>query len=116
MTQITHLKADEILTKVPNEYANFANVFSSKLVVELPKHTRINNRSIELVDGWQSPYGLIYTLGPVELEILKVYIKNNLANGFIRPSQSPTWVFISFDKKSDRSLSVKSGSTYIKRR
>ncbi len=46
----------------------------------------------------------MYNLGPVELETLKAYIKNNLANGFIRPSKSPTRAPILFDKKPDGSL------------
>ncbi len=49
-TQITHLKADEALTEVPNEYADFADVFSPKLTAELPEHTGINDHAIELVD------------------------------------------------------------------
>ncbi len=34
------------------------------------------------------------------------YIKNNLANGFIRPSKSPTETLILFDKKPDGSLQL----------
>ena len=40
----------------------------------------------------------------MELEILKTYIENNLANGFIRPSKSPAGASILFDKKPDGSL------------
>ncbi len=40
----------------------------------------------------------------MELETLKVYIENNLASGFIRPSKSPAGAPILFDKKSDGSL------------
>ncbi len=50
--QIAHLKADEAPTKVPNEYADFADVFLPKLVAELPKYTEINNYAIKLVDDW----------------------------------------------------------------
>ena len=102
--QIAHLKADETLTKVPSEYADFVDVFSPKLAAELLEHTEINDYAIELVDDRQPPYGPIYSLGPVELETLKVYIKNNLASGFIRPSKSPAGASILFDKKLDGSL------------
>ncbi len=102
--QIAHLKADEAPTKVPNVYADFADIFSPKLAVELPEHTGINDHVIELMDDRQPPYGSIYSLGHVELETLKAYIKNNLASGFIRPSKSPVGAFILFDKKSDDSL------------
>ncbi len=64
----------------------------------------INNHAIELMDNRQPSYGPIYSLGPVELETLKVYIENNLANGFIKPSKSPTKAPIFFNKKSDDNL------------
>ncbi len=48
--QITHLKVDEAPTKIPSEYADFANVFLPKLATELLEHTGINNYAIELVD------------------------------------------------------------------
>ncbi len=104
--QIADLKADEASSKVPNEYADFADVFSPKLTVELSKHTGINDHTIKLVDNWQPPYGPIYNVEPVELETLKAYIKINLANGFIRPSKSPTGTPILFDKKPNDSLGL----------
>ena len=61
---------DEAPTKVSSKYANFANVFLPKLVVELLKHTKINDYTIKLMDDWQPLYGLIYSLGFVELEML----------------------------------------------
>ncbi len=102
--QIAYLKADEVLTKVPSEYADFTDVFSPKLAAKLSEQTGINNHAIELVDDRQLPHGPIYNLGPVELETLKVYIKNNLASGFIRPSKSPIRAHILFDKTPDGSL------------
>ncbi len=48
--QIAHLKADEALTKILIEYADFADVFLPKLAAKLPEHTGINNQTIELVD------------------------------------------------------------------
>ena len=102
--QIAHLKADEVPAEVPNKYANFADIFSPQLSVEFLKHTRINDHIIELVDDWQPLYGPIYNLDSVELEILKAYSKNNLANGFIRPSKSPARALIFFDIKPDNSL------------
>ena len=36
--------------------------------------------------------------------MLKAYIKNNLANGLIRPSKSPAGAFIFFNKKPNGSL------------
>ena len=57
---------------------------------ELPENTGMNEHAIKLEKGKQPPFGPIYSPGPVELETLKIYIKTNLANGFIRPSKSPT--------------------------
>ncbi len=102
--QIAHLKAHETPTEVPSEYADFADVFSPKLAAELPEHTGINDHAIKLVDDRQPPYSPIYNLGPVELETMKVYIENNLASGFIRPSKSPAGAPILFDKKPNGSL------------
>ncbi len=103
-TQIAHLKVDEASTKVPSEYADFADIFSPKLAAELLEYTRINNHAIKLVNDRQPPYSFIYSFGPVELEILKAYIKNNLASNFIRPSNSLVRAPILFDKKLDGSL------------
>ncbi len=98
------MKTDEAFTKVLSKYANFIDIFISKLAIELPKYMSINGYAIQLVDDWQSLYGLIYSLGLVELETLKAYIKNNLANSFIRSFKSPTKASILFDKKFSRSL------------
>ena len=71
---------------------------------ELPENTGMNEHTIELEKSKQSLFGPIYSLGPVELETLKTYIKTNLANGFIRPSKSPAGAPILFDRKPDRSF------------
>ena len=74
------------------------------MATELLEHTEINTHTIDLEEGKQLPYGPIYSLGPLELEILKTYIKTNLANGFIYLSKSPVDTSILFDKKPDGSL------------
>ena len=102
--QVAYLKVDEAPTKVPSEYTDFVDIFSPKLAVELSKHMEINDHAIKLVNDLQSLYDLIHNLGLVELEILKAYIENNLANSFIRPSKSPTGALILFNKKSNSSL------------
>ncbi len=72
--------------------------------MELPDNTRINEYAIELIDGKQSLYRLIYTLSPVELETLKTYIETHLKTGFIRPSKLFAGAPILLDKKPDGSL------------
>ena len=47
--QIAYIKVDEALTKVSSKYADFTNIFLSKLAEELFKHTKINEYTIKLV-------------------------------------------------------------------
>ena len=49
--QISGLIAKEAPTKVSDEYADFADVFSLDLAAKLPEHIEINNHAIKLVDG-----------------------------------------------------------------
>ena len=102
--QIAHLKADEAPTKVPSKYADFTNIFFPKLAAELLEHIKINDHTIELVDDHQPSSNPIYGLSLVELEMLKAYIQNNLANGFIKPSKSYAGALILSDKKPNGSL------------
>ena len=102
--QVRALLFDKVSTEVSAEYSNYSNVFSAENAAELPENTRMNEHAIKLEEGKQSLFGFFYSLGPVELETLKTYIKTNLANGFIRQSKSPAGAPILFDQKSDRSL------------
>ena len=81
--QIGTLLFDKASTEVLAEYSNYSNVFSAENTAELSENTGINEHTIELEEDKQPPFGQIYSLGPVELETLKIYIKINLANGFI---------------------------------
>ena len=101
---IAYLKVEKAPTKVLSRYTNFTNIFSSKFAIKFFKYTKINNYTIELIDDQQSFYCLIYSLGSVNLEIFKIYIKNNLVNSFIRSFKSPTKAPIFFKKKLYKSL------------
>ena len=101
--EIGALLFDEAPTEVPAEYSNYSDVFSVENAAELPENTGMNEHAIKLEEGKQPPFGPIYSLEPVELEILKTYIKTNLANGFIRPSKSPAGASILFNRKLDGS-------------
>ena len=70
----------------------------------LPEQTKFNEHTIKLKEGKQLPYGLIYNLGPIELETLKTYITIYLKTGFIQLFKSPIGALILFDKKSDASF------------
>lgn len=72
--------------------------------MELPKNIGMNEYAIKLMDGKQPFYGSIYALSPMELKILKIYIKTSLKTGFIQLFKSPTSASILFDKKPDNSF------------
>ena len=102
--QIAALIANKALVSIPLEYSDFEDMFSKKSAAVLPEYTEINTHAIDLEEGKQLLYRSIYSLEPVKLKTLKIYIKTNLANGFIRLSKSPAGVSILFDKKFDGSF------------
>ena len=79
--QIASLLAKEV--RIPDEYSDFADIFSEKKALVLPEGTKLNEYAINLEDGKQPLYGPIYSLGLVELETLKTYIETYLKTGFI---------------------------------
>lgn len=74
--------------------------------MELLKNININKHTIKLVEDKQLPYGPIYNLRLMKLEILKTYIKINIKTGFIQLSKSSASTLILFNKKLDSSLYV----------
>ena len=101
--QIAHLKVDKALIEVFNEYIDFVDIFLLKLDEKLLKHININNYIIKLVDNCQFYYSHIDSLGFVKLEILKAYIKKNLANSFIKLFKFFARAAIFFNKKLNKS-------------
>ena len=73
-------------------------------MAELPEHTCIDGRAIDLEEGKQPPYRPIHSLGPVELEILKTYIDTNLASGLIRPPKPHGGAPILLVRKADENI------------
>ena len=82
--------------KICIKYSSFSNIFFLYFVIKLPEHIRINNYFINLLDNKQSLYNSIYTLKLVKLEMLKTYIKTNLANDSIKYSKFLHNIVISF--------------------
>ena len=78
--QIALLKVEKVT--ILSKYVDYTNVFSLDFAAELSKHTGINDHFIDLIDNKQLLCGPIYSLGLVELEMLKTYIETNLVNGF----------------------------------
>ena len=70
---------------------------------QLPPH-RQSDHTIPLKEGFQPPFGPLYSLSRFELEALKAWLEENLMKGFIRASSSPSGAPILFVKKQDDSL------------
>ncbi len=66
--QIAYFKVNETFIKVTSRYANFVDIFSSKLAIKFHKYTSINNCTIKLVIDSQLLYGLINSLVSIKLE------------------------------------------------
>jgi RNase H-like domain found in reverse transcriptase/Reverse transcriptase (RNA-dependent DNA polymerase)/Integrase zinc binding domain/Chromo (CHRromatin Organisation MOdifier) domain len=88
---------------LPPEYADYADVFSEEDAAMFPKSTRVRH-AIPIPEGAEVPYGPIYPLSQGELEVLRKYIDNYLARGWIRPSESPAGAPILFTDKKDGGL------------
>ena len=110
-TNATHLASQEMgapepdpdLSLIPPEYHEFADLFSKKEADKLPAH-RPYDHTISLEPGKAPPFGPIYKLSPMELEVVRKYITDNLKKRFIRHSQSPCGAPIVFAKKADGTL------------
>ena len=86
------------------EYSNYNNIFLIENTAKFLKNIKINKRVIKLEESKQPFFGFIYSLKLIKLEILKIYIKINLANGFIQPFKSFAKAPILFDKKLDKNF------------
>ena len=93
------------LSSIPEEYHEYADVFSkSKAETLAPHHSY--NLWINLEKDSYSPVGTIYFLFKFEQKALKEFINENLTNGFIRSILSPHGAPVLFVKKKDRSLQL----------
>ena len=91
------------LVGVPEEYYNFADVFSKQKAQEISDHHPYNLK-IELEEGTNTPSpGHLYFLSAVKQEMLQTFIQANLDFGFICPSKSGHGTHILFAKKEDGS-------------
>jgi len=86
------------LTNLPEEYHDFADVFSKTKAGKLAEH-RPYDLKITLDEGTAPPFGPIYSLSQEELAALCKFIDENLVTGFIRPSRSPCGALVLFIRK-----------------
>src|SRR6266705_2231041 len=91
------------LSAVPQEYHEFADVFSKSKANTLALH-REYDLKIKLEEGTHPPLGTLYSLSLFELEALWMFLDEHLASGFICPSSSSHAAPILFIRKKDGSL------------
>ncbi len=72
---------------LPLKYEDFEDIFFKKKYETVPENTRITY-IINLKKGTESPFKLIYSLSERELRILRDYLTEKEAIGWIRPSKS----------------------------
>ena len=91
------------LSKVPEEYHEFADVFSKTRADTLAPH-RPYDLKINMDEGTSPPVGPIYSLSHTELQALREFVDEHIRIGFIRPTTSPHGAPVLFVKKKDGSL------------
>ncbi|KAI2653687.1 Retrotransposon-derived protein PEG10 [Labeo rohita] len=86
----TRIESPEVETtaEIPVEYLDYQDVFSKQAPTHLPPH-RPWDCAIDLLPGALLPKGRVYPLSNLERQAMEEYIKEALAQGFIRPSTSP---------------------------
>ena len=99
------LTDDELRDMIPPEYHNHLDLFKETAVSMLPPH-RPYDHKIPLKEGFQPPFGPLYTCSRAELETLKAWLEENLSKGFIRASSSPAGAPVLFAKKKDGTLRI----------
>ncbi|KAK3552410.1 hypothetical protein QTP86_011646 [Hemibagrus guttatus] len=89
--------------EIPACYAPFSDVFCPRKASKLPPH-RPWDCTIDLLPGEPVPRGRIYPLSILEEKAMEEYIKEALAQGYIRPSTSPAASSFFFVVKKDEGL------------
>ncbi|KAK3541219.1 hypothetical protein QTP86_016809 [Hemibagrus guttatus] len=89
--------------RIPTCYAPFSDVFCPKRASKLPPH-RPWDCAIDLLPGEPVPRGRIYPLSVPQEKAMEEYIKEALAQGYIRPSTSPAASSFFFVAKKDGGL------------
>ncbi|KAK9652865.1 hypothetical protein HCH54_010281 [Aspergillus fumigatus] len=96
--RIKKAQEEDLINLLPEEFKDYADVFSPKEAERLPPH-RPYDHDIKLLEGKTLPFGPLYAMSREELKVLKEWIEENLRKGFIRPSSSPAASPILFVKK-----------------
>jgi hypothetical protein len=91
------------LAQLPSQYAEYADVASEDDAKALAEHSS-HDLAIELAPETQPPHLPLYNLSMMELEVLRAYLTDYMARGWIRRSKSPAGAPILFAKKKDGTL------------
>jgi len=78
--------AEPDMSGVPEEYHEYADVFSKERADTLPDH-RPYDLKIDLEDGAEPPLGQMYSLSQTEVQALREFLNENLRIRFICPSK-----------------------------
>jgi hypothetical protein len=104
ITKEDRVEAETIVTAIPSEYQEYADVFSKRGSNTLPPHRGKSDHRIELQEQAQPGYCPLYKQSAEELEATKLYITENLHKGFLEPSSAPFTSPLLMVRKPDRGL------------
>jgi transposase InsO family protein/predicted aspartyl protease len=90
----------EIEQQLPQQYRDYADVFSKVRSDQLPEHREYDHK-IELEKNLELGYSPLYRMSEDELEAARAYILENLDKGFIVPSNAPFASPILMARKAD---------------
>ena len=88
---------------IPVKYHEYLDVFDDKKADRFPE-SRTWDHKIELKEGFPPKSFKSYNMTPAEQTEMDKFLKENLAKGYIRPSQSPMASPMFFVKKKDGGL------------
>ena len=91
------------LSNVPEEYHDFADVFSKAKAEKLAPH-RPYDLKINLEEGTSTPIVLMYPLSQSELEVLCNFLDDHLRTRFICQTSSSHGAPVNFTLKKDKTL------------
>ena len=87
------------IPEIPEEFQQYAKVFSDKEAQRLPQHQPWDHK-IDLLPGGEMKKTTVYQLMPIEKVALKEHIEDGLKRGTLCQSESPhACSFFFIDKK-----------------
>lgn len=88
---------------IPPDYEEYANVFDAEKASILAEHSQYDH-AIDLIPGGVVPFKPLYPLSITESEVLKDYITDSLAKGWIQYSKSEGGAPVLFTPKKNGKL------------